>query len=266
MSENSHSIEVERQRVRLHLVQDGSEPVNTIFVHGYMAVRDSAEREKVAHQLRIARIPGHVYILDWSAGGRDWVGPLVLPTGWFIRLRLAAAISWPLFLAAVACYGAGWAYHFKLHERRAAVLGDRLFTLLRDETRLREYRTNLVGHSLGVHVIYHALASRSRWHVCPIQDCVLLAGCSPLHPQDGIGWAKCASVIEGNVINVYSKGDGVLEWVPPYAVQRVGRWPIEGISNILNIRTDQYGHSTFVEELGHSLGRWWSAAQAPNLG
>lgn len=109
----------------------------------------------------------------------------------------------------------------------------------------------LMGHSLGVRVIYHALGQLERLkHTDKINEVHLLGGALGITHS----WKKAAKSVQGNIHNYYSKNDDTLKYL--YEIieitggKAIGRNEISG-KNIIshNVTVKVNGHREYIKNI-----------------
>ncbi len=247
----------ERKRARLTLIFPGPEKEINIFIHGYSAVTSRSKFEKLSSHILSAKPPGQIYLLCWRAG--SWKTPawaqtlLTISRTAYRAVKIGEIFSPAAFVADAAVLTASEMILYRYYENRSEKLGDNLKDYIRMIPQAKNYKINLIGHSLGARVIHYAL-SLHEWSDYHINDCIFLGGAAD---ADKDNWEECLSRINGNIYNAYSKRDLILKVIPDMK-KRVGRHPIQcSSSRIINRNYPSFHHLDYWPRLGYILPHLW---------
>ncbi|MDD2162574.1 DUF726 domain-containing protein [Pseudomonas sp. MIL19] len=210
-----------------------------IFIHGYSAGHDLEDRQTLIHS-----IPPELH---------DQLNILAFwPSSHFLRLngttkKLIFAASRIHIIASAAALAVDRVAHFARIRARAEEMGSALFNQL-EEYLLRHHpqvtRINLVGHSLGGRVVVTALKNRSlgkpQEHP-QIGDVLLMAAAAKVSSMEA---AAMRNLIEGRLINTYSKDDNVLLLNADEVC--LGR---NEVTFFENVHMEGFGHSDYWPKL-----------------
>ena len=253
---------------KLEPIHCGPEKEINIFIHGYSAVTKPEEFEALAANILSGRPRGHVYVLYWKSG--NWKrSALVQAAARAIKfgkkVMEAVIVGKPVVALAILLkdvlilYTVGYVI-FRRYQRRAEDLGEVLGRRIGGLKNARNWPVNLIGHSLGARMIHYYLASGNLGGA-RIQDVVLLGGAADLDDDD---WAECAESIEGRILNIWSGSDVVLASLPE-TKKRVGRHPIEGVSDVDNSEARGFGHTHYWPNLEALLWNFWEGYHPATL-
>ncbi len=248
-------------KAKLTLLYPGPEEEINVFIHGYSAVSNSKEFDKIAFNIIRAKPIGKVWLLYWKSG--DWKVHWVatLPRIIYRLVRFSKIIN-PYAIAGDALIYAGTAIvHYKLYEKRAEKLGTQLKRYICRIPKVKEHKINFIGHSLGARIIHHAL-SKNSWSDYQIHDCIFLGGDTEANAND---WNKCAKEIKGKFYNAYSKKDMVLMIKPSFKRKTIGRYPITLTSTKVINRQYSFGHTSYWPRLYYILPQLWSNYQSSKI-
>ena len=223
----------------------------TLFLHGYNAVKDQAELDRIRRHVQQARPDTTTALLKWEAG--DASKPFLIPlTNWiprFVRARKTGKWLDPRMIVVdgLAVLSAS-AVQYRYYEDKAVETGKKLGEVLAD---LPVTRINMVGHSLGASVISHFLESGTIPPDKSIGHAVFLGSASKLKDHN---WPALADNVDGFILNFWSGGDWVLA-ITPDQWRRAGRNPLpsEQHPRIENIRCKNFGHHDYWDKLGKLL-------------
>ncbi|QQE10634.1 DUF726 domain-containing protein [Planctomycetota bacterium] len=242
------------QLTKLSESGDGADDIN-VFIHGYKAV-DSKEHFEVIKDCILDAMPGETnYLYYWKSG--TWTPTRAVLfyrlTRKMTKLRRLNPVAVAAELAAIAAFEVA---QFKYKEYKTKRQGRKFIDHISRVPGARARRINLIGHSLGARVIYHALTQRE-WVDYRINDCVFLGGAADVEGE----WDACVENMEGNIYNGYSKSDWVLPLTPDLR-DRVGRKQMEvikrsGKTRVFNKRLHGVGHTDYWPCLMDILPRVW---------
>lgn len=239
---------------KLVKIIDGPEHEINVFVHGYSAVTSQKQLDAISLQILAARPAGKVYLLMWKSG--NWRPS---PLSAVIKLSRfgVSALKWirrvpkPTLPLELLLEGAWQMSKWKLAKKRAKELGTKKFAQHLGKIKHSEsYPVNLIGHSLGARAIHWFLYSDTSSRA-NINDVVFLGGAATL---DDDSWEYCCESVNGQLFNVYSKGDMILALSPERKF--VGRHPIRG-SKIIRNRKTTLGHREYWDNLEWVLSNNW---------
>ncbi len=236
-------------RTQFRLLQDDGHKSMTVFIHGYLAIKNQDEYQALVDCIHSLQLPGKVYFVYWGSGSFQDVMTIGTVAGRAGAIALkAAARSIPFGLALeMAIRVASFIGHFKYYESRAEDLGKSLITMIRRRVQHnRRMPITLVGHSLGARVIHTSLKT-SDWSGLNLKNIVLLAGKTPRNGEDG-EWTDCLEDVSGKVYNFHSNDDSVLGLTPDFE-ECVGAYRLSGPpGKVVNIQTG-LGHTDYWDNL-----------------
>jgi hypothetical protein len=248
-------------KAKLALLYPGPEEEINIFIHGYSAISNSKEFDKLAFNIIRAKPIGKVWLLYWKSGNWKEHWAATLPNIIFRLSRFAKIIN-PYAIAGEALFFVGAKIaHYKLYEKRAENLGTQLKRYICRIPKVKEHKINFIGHSLGARIIHHAL-SKNSWSDYQIHDCIFLGGDTEANAND---WNKCAKEIKGKFYNAYSKKDMVLMIKPSFKRKAIGRYPITLTSTKVINRQYSFGHTRYWPRLYYILPQLWSNYQSSKI-
>lgn len=235
-------------KARLTPLYYGPENEINIFVHGYRAISNRKEMDRLADNILSTKPRGWVYLFHWGAGQwtqkQDFSKPLYSTT-----LAVARGLSLPYVGLFRAMF---FILDFKSKERAAERLGKRLKQHISRIPDAKNARINLIGHSLGARVIHHAL--QGDWSAYKINDVILMGGAADAQCES---WDHCVKQIRGKVYNAYSRNDKVLKFTPDRRL-RIGREPLlKGHKKVVNREYPSFGHTDYWQRLNYMLPRIW---------
>ncbi len=246
---------------KLALLYPGPEKEINIFIHGYNAVSNSKEFDKLAFDIIRAKPIGKVYLLYWKSGNWKvhWVA--TLPRIIYRLVRFSKIFN-PYAIAGDVFISVGTAIaHYKLYEKRAENLGTQLKQHICRIPKVKKHKINFIGHSLGASIIHHAL-SKNNWSDYQIHDCIFLGGAAEADAND---WNKCAKEIKGKFYNAYSKKDMALMIKSFFKRKPIGRYPITLTSTKVINRQYPFYHTSYWPRLYYILPQLWSNYQSSKI-
>ena len=173
----------------------------------------------------------------------QWEGFL----NYFENQTLFYSYKWPSFDVL------GW--KFQKAQRRAEICGEILANIIITK-QFKDYQINLVGFSLGNHVIKHCLQTLYEIYqnsegakFANLKNIMFIAGATEIENTDN--WRNCfKKLIGGRIINIYSKEDSVIFWSNFFRILKksIGNRPLKIIDNenptkeLVENYEFQYGH------------------------
>ena len=151
--------------------------------------------------------------------------------------------------------------HFASAKKRAKICGKMLAYILMSSQFFKNFQINLIGFSLGNHVIKHCLKEINKLnnnnHFIKIKNVILIAAAT--HIQNKNVWKQIINnIVIDRFINCYSKKDNILSWLYSLCLQK----PAEGNGEleILNDNGKNLVHNySFTENkyghLNYNYGR-----------
>jgi pimeloyl-ACP methyl ester carboxylesterase len=241
------------QQAELSLLFEGPEDEINVFIHGYGAVSNPEQLERLSYHILSARPRGKVYLLYWKSGNwrKPFAAPLVTAS---LRVFRISKMFHPAALAADLAVILGvQSYEFKRNERRSEELGRALPELLAGIPGADKLKLNLIGHSLGGRVIQYALEHHD-WTEFRIENCLLMASAGD---RDDYAWMTQVNKLGGKLYNAYSRNDYILK-ISPDLRSRAGRHPIPvAHENIINHDFSPFKHTDYWPNLARVLDTIW---------
>ncbi len=197
-----------------------------IYVHGYSAI---------GHQKEIENMMAKISSIE---GGDQWL--FVWPSGFILDAFLDDLIpNLKPFLSGKSSMGdlislllpflskktLDLINHFKHNQKQAEKFGSAHFFELLDQTlktHKKSYqKINLIGHSLGARLLYHALKNQATHENFPIENVICLGGAVSIDED----WLGILNGINGQLRNYYAKNDLALT-IKPDSERCIGQYPI----------------------------------------
>jgi hypothetical protein len=207
--------------------QNNNSDTLDIFVHGYSAMKDKDEVK--AMMTKIASIKdGNHWLFVWPSGFLADVFLNDLQTTFkTIVGSLKSNTTFATILPLLGIKGLELVGHFKQNEKRAETFGaNDFFVLLKqelDKSNRKFKKINIIGHSLGARLLFHAMKNAHLHPEIKINHMVCLGGAVCKTEKD---WATIVDRLEGKLQNYYSLNDTALA-IKPDLEKCIGRHPIE---------------------------------------
>jgi hypothetical protein len=233
-----------------------------IYVHGYSAIGHQKEIE--AMMGKIAKIEGgDQWLFVWPSGFildafLDDLIPTLKPFIGNMGVKSSMATDFlSILLPLLSKKALDVINHFKHNQKQAEKFGaEHFFQLLGQtlaDTGKSYQKINLIGHSLGARLIYHAMKNRSiNQNYTPKQgfliDHVICLGGAVSISED---WLSVLGGINGQLRNYYSENDLALT-IKPDTERCIGQYPIvlgpkakmKERDRLVNVKV-QYAHTEY---------------------
>jgi hypothetical protein len=228
-----------------------------IYVHGYSAIGHQKEIETM--MAKISSIEGgDQWLFVWPSGFildafLDDLIPNLKP---FLSGKSSMGDLISLLLPLLSKKTLDLINHFKHNQKQAEKFGaEHFFELLGQtlkEQNSKEHKKNyqkinLIGHSLGARLLYHALKNQASHQDFPIENVICLGGAVSIEED----WLGIVNGINGQLRNYYAKNDLALT-IKPDTERCIGQYPI-GLSpkaemadhqRLVNVEV-QYAHTEY---------------------
>lgn len=240
---------------QLYPIHLGPEKEVNIFFPGYREAQNEEDLVEIINYILRAKPRGKVYLHLWSN--------TFLPSS--IDKYVAKAIE---ELIRGKCYGlaacvtafrlAAEIIQFMGAQNRAYAVANNLIRKISKIPNIKHYNINLIGYSLGAHVVHTALQIKS-WEKYKLKDVILLAGATGADFEE---WYNCFDKVGGTIYNAYSPNDGVLKWIKKIGCLQtsndIGLGGILATSpNLVNRKYPSFGHRDYWQNLEYILSRLW---------
>ena len=236
----------ENSGIRFEFCNDHRGDVLNIFIHGYSAAVDQGQQGTLKSKVPERNKQSTNAFFFWPAGDMKSLNPWDALS--YINLNLMGIFS------TVAKLGVDGVVKFKKIERDIPLIAEIFAIRLKDfiADSGREYKqVNLYGHSLGARLIITSLLCFSRrFDSIKIENLVFMGGARELTSRE---CEKLLKVISGDIVNIHSAGDRVLQFIKPDTEKCIGRYPItysgEQPGRVKNCAFDWLGHMDYWDNL-----------------
>ena len=222
--------------------------------NNYIKIKKKIGKDDYINKIRLINMNSNInsntitILIDgFRTEGQDesiqWEGFL----NYFENQTLFYSYKWPSFDVL------GW--KFQKAQRRAEICGEILANIIITK-QFKDYQINLVGFSLGNHVIKHCLQTLYEIYqnsegakFANLKNIMFIAGATEIENTDN--WRNCfKKLIGGRIINIYSKEDSVIFWSNFFRILKksIGNRPLKIIDNenptkeLVENYEFQYGH------------------------
>jgi hypothetical protein len=233
---------------KLKLIAESKHREVWIFVHGYKAICSREEYEELVRNILCPKqVRGRVYLFYWKSGDWKTQGKLTMAHAgtWIYRAwkakQLISFMSPQTIALEVLGHTAIELGMFCIKKMYAENYGYSLLNRVSKLKDIKNYKINLVGHSLGARLIQYSLEA-SNWNSYNLKNIFFLGSAGDLEDDDY--WEECLANTGAKIHNFYSESDYVLTAAMSNLNFKVGRNRIEGFYRIKNYKTT-LGHTEY---------------------
>lgn len=236
----------EKKGIRFEFCNEHRGDVLNIFIHGYSAAVDEKDELTLKSKVPERNKNSTNLFLFWPAGN--------LKSFSFKSLRSLFSMNFAGMVHTALSLSQEAIQKFKEIEENVSKLSYEFLYKLEAFIKSEgiEYKQmNLYGHSLGARLIIESMLQLSLdFKGLKVNNLVFMGGARELNSDE---CERLLDVISGNVVNIHSAGDRVLQFIKPDLEKCIGRYPInysgEQSWRVKNYAFDWLGHLDYWNNL-----------------